>query len=165
MLSVRQPDRGTMRFLAALPLAPKYSVAPYPIPKGPSLGRQECRHCHGESGVSRWDLRSGALAVCPHCNLRTGRPWSPRSVLGFTLLTKFVSLFFTMRPKPASSSAGGWLCFWVAGGWQVEVSSVRPALEVPYLVLGLLQPIVINATVYVRHEIDLDASEPVMDRA
>jgi len=66
-----------------------------------------------------------------------------------------------MRPKLAGSVAAAWVCYWVVGGWLIETPSVRQALEFPYFVLGFFVPVGINAAIYVRHEIDLDATEPV----
>jgi hypothetical protein len=96
-----------------------------------------------------------------HCHLRTGHPWRPKPLLWFTFFANLLSFFFTIRPKLAGSVAMAWLCYWVVGAWMIEAAGLLHALELPYFVLGFFVPVVINAAIYVRHEIDLDASEPV----
>jgi hypothetical protein len=121
-----------------------------------------CVHCKSPIAVSTWDKYNGFLVECPSCHGFHGRRWNIRGLVFASFLLNALSFFFTMRPGKALAVIAVWVAaFWLimprTEGWPEWAE----ALAFGALMLG---PVIINAVLLVRHQIDLDR-HPIAARA
>ncbi|HET7436034.1 MAG TPA: hypothetical protein VFN10_15095 [Thermoanaerobaculia bacterium] len=138
--------------MSRYPLAERASVAN-------AASAVSCVHCHKAITVSTWDRFNGFLVECPHCHGFHGRRWQIRAVAFASFLLNAASFLFTMRPGKALLAMAAWVgFFWFAlprsDGWPEAVR---------VMIYGALMigPMLINAILLVRHQIDLDRAPVV----
>ena len=139
---------------------PHYASAMWPYPIGSTLRRVKCSHCAEECGVTRWDHWNGFLSACPKCGFLIGRRWQIRTLLWGSLILNAFSFFFTMRPRLAMRVAAVWVGLWVGGGYLVSNNPGVQFAEPTYYTVALFGPVLINALILVRHQVDFDATHP-----
>ena len=113
-----------------------------------------CSHCGSPIAVPTWDRWNGFLLRCPHCRGFHGRAWNIRGLALASFLLNAVSFLFTMRPSKAIPV----IILWSVTFWLLLPRSERwPDWEQATLFIALfVGPMVINAVLLIRHEVDLD---------
>jgi len=119
-----------------------------------AAGAVACCHCGAAIVSSRWDKLNGFLVQCPSCHGFHGRRWSIRGLIFASFLLNALSFFFTMRPARAAFA----VAVWVTAAWLLLPRSESWPDWAQATLFGafILGPVVINAALLVRHQIDLD---------
>lgn len=100
-----------------------------------------------------WDRLNGFLVECPHCHGFHGRPWNIRGLALVSFLINALSFFFTARPAKALPLIVAWAAIF---GWVLPRSmGWGDSAEIAVWSVFMLGPMVINAVLLVRHQIDL----------
>ena len=122
----------------------------------------ECVHCKAPIAVSTWDKFNGFLVECPSCHGFHGRRWNIRGLALASFLLNALSFLFTMRPGKALAAIAVWvLAFWLLLPRTETWPDWAQAVAFGTLMIG---PMIINAVLLVRHQIDLDR-HPIAARA
>lgn len=139
-------------------MSSRYPVAERPSPLN-AASAVTCIHCGKPLVVSRWDRINGFLVLCPHCRGFHGRRWNVRALAFASLMLNALSFFFTMRPWRAVLMLVGWIAFF---GLVLPAAERWPdAVQVLAFGIAMLGPMVINALLLIRHQVDLDRRPPV----
>ncbi len=149
----KKSNGSSRSLLHSLLPKPNYPIAR--VPQGKRDGRRrECPCCSEPIIINFWDSINGFLVNCPHCKCAVGKPWNLRSKMrwGFLLVTNFIGLFFTLRPKAALIASGGFVAFWLLE--PLGLSSItRGPQETPLMLLAFFVPWLISIVASIRHEV------------
>jgi hypothetical protein len=147
-----------------IPAPSKYPYAGLPSQSTTAQPMDQCRHCGRQIVIPRWDRWNGFLVRCTYCQGLYGKPWRTKRVVMAGLLFNLFSFFFTMRPRRAILTMLGFAA-WFAGGVYLldRYHIVNGPIFMTWLVGFLLGPMILDAILLIRHQIDLEKPPPSLN--